>query len=103
MSHKHDLSCISETSPGGALYCKVTQAGLSVGEEARTHQSVSTVAPRTLKCEMESDCRSPVTYVDTKGYVYCTPHGLQRKDYQRCRKLRPNEIEKLKRGETIRY
>ena len=52
---------------------------------------------------MERGCTAPVTYVDVKGYVYCTRHGQQRQSSQRCRKLTPFELRRLQAGETIAY
>jgi hypothetical protein len=68
------------------------------------HSTVTSDAPtKHLKCDMTSTCTSPVTHVDEKGYVYCTPHGIGRRAYNRCRKLTPSEKKKLERGETISY
>lgn len=55
----------------------------------------------TLKCNMEKSCASPVTHIDAKGWVFCTPHGEARKVHRNCRKLRPHELRKLQRGEPI--
>lgn len=33
------------------------------------------------RCDMVDGCTAPVTHLDTKGYVYCTPHGLERRQY----------------------
>lgn len=55
----------------------------------------------TLKCEMTDDCQAEVTHLDNKGYIYCTEHGIQRRDWKPCRKLRPHELRKLQRGEQI--
>lgn len=53
---------------------------------------------------MKRDCTRHVTHIDNKGFVYCTPHGEQRRtNGTPCRKLRPGEIEKLEAGQTIRY
>jgi hypothetical protein len=52
----------------------------------------------SLACDMEKDCAAPVTHVDEKGYVYCAPHGVERKAYRRCRKLRPYELRSLRTG-----
>lgn len=59
--------------------------------------------PTTKKprCDMEKDCLEPVTHLDQKGYVYCTEHGLDRRRFRPCRKLRTHEINKLNRGEQI--
>jgi hypothetical protein len=55
-----------------------------------------------LKCEMDKSCEQPVTYIDAKGFVYCTCHGKQRQAYQRCRKLRPHEINTLNAGQPVK-
>lgn len=52
-------------------------------------------------CDMTHDCTEPVTYIDQGGYVYCTPHGLQRQSYEPCRKMRPHEVNRIKRGEPL--
>lgn len=54
-----------------------------------------------LRCDMELDCTQPVTYIDDDGFAYCTDHGLDRQQYQRCRKLRPHELRRLQRGEQL--
>lgn len=54
-----------------------------------------------IHCDMTAECDQPITHLDDKGYVYCTTHGLQRRDYRPCRKLRPAEINKLQRGEQL--
>lgn len=57
-----------------------------------------------LACDMLSDCTDEVTHIESKGYVYCTGHGKDRKGYgHRVRKLRPHEVRKLERSEPIRY
>lgn len=53
------------------------------------------------RCDMTADCTEPVTHLDQDGFVYCTTHGLQRRCWQPCRKLRPAEVRKLERGEQI--
>lgn len=53
------------------------------------------------KCDMTHDCTEPVTHIDQKGYAYCTAHGLDRRSYRPCRKLRPHEVRKIYRGEPI--
>jgi hypothetical protein len=56
-----------------------------------------------LQCDMRQDCRSPVTMLDNKGFIYCAPHGLQRRGHGTpCRKLTPSEVRRLKRGEPIK-
>lgn len=54
-----------------------------------------------LRCDMEEGCTAPVTHIDQKGYAYCTKHGLERRDYRPCRKLRPWELHRLLRGEPL--
>lgn len=55
-----------------------------------------------LLCDMESGCTGEVTMLDDKGYVYCTDHGLQRRGWRLCRKLRPHELNRLRRGEPLK-
>jgi hypothetical protein len=57
----------------------------------------------TLTCDMERDCTEPVTYIDDKGYAYCTAHGLDRQAWRSCRKLRPHELRRLQRGEQLAH
>lgn len=58
-----------------------------------------------MQCEMSDDCKAPVTMLESKGYVYCTEHGLDRRESNRgrshVRKLRPHELRKLERGEVL--
>lgn len=54
-----------------------------------------------LRCDMETDCVQPVTYIDNDGFAYCTGHGLDRQQWQPCRKLRPHELRRLQRGEQL--
>ena len=57
-----------------------------------------------LRCDMDRTCAETVTHVDNQGFVYCTTHGLRRRQGGTpCRKLRPSEIEKLEHGETVSY
>ena len=53
---------------------------------------------KSLRCDMTDDCEQPVTHIDNDGFAYCTTHGLQRRWYQPCRKLRDWELRKLQRG-----
>jgi hypothetical protein len=57
----------------------------------------------TLHCDMEKNCKEPVSMIDNKGFVYCTKHGERRKMDVGTRKLKPAEIKKLEKGESIRY
>jgi hypothetical protein len=56
-----------------------------------------------LACDMDHACTAPITMLDRKGYIYCTPHGLDRRTLSGipCRKLLVREIAQLKRGEQI--
>lgn len=56
-----------------------------------------------LRCEMTDKCTEPVTHIDDKGYIYCSHHGLYRRFYRRCRKLRPHEMRRLQRGELVKH
>jgi hypothetical protein len=52
-------------------------------------------------CDMERGCTAAVAMIDQQGYAYCTEHGLSRRLYQPCRKLRAWELRKLQRGEAL--
>jgi hypothetical protein len=56
-----------------------------------------------LLCDMAPYCLGEVTHIDEKGYIYCAPHGAQRKSYKRCRKLTKTEMRKLVNGEPFAY
>lgn len=56
---------------------------------------------KDLKCDMKDSCKCEVNHIDIKGFVYCDTHGKNRKLYMRCRKLKPNELKKLKNGEQL--
>jgi hypothetical protein len=47
---------------------------------------------------MDEMCGEEVTHIDEKGYIYCTNHGWARRSWCRCRKLRPHELSRLRRG-----
>lgn len=53
------------------------------------------------RCDMRDECAESVTYIDEKGFVYCTAHGQLRQRYHRCRKLRPHELRKVLRGASL--
>ena len=55
-----------------------------------------------LRCDMTAGCLEPVTHLDNKGYVYCTQHGIERRDCRPCRKLRAHELRKLEQGEPLK-
>lgn len=54
-----------------------------------------------LRCDMDHDCTDPITHIDNAGFIYCTKHGIRRRDWKPCRKLRPHELNRLKRGQQI--
>lgn len=53
------------------------------------------------QCDGWCDHANPVTHLDTAGFVYCTPCGLIRREYEPCRKLRPFEMNRLLAGKQI--
>lgn len=55
-----------------------------------------------LSCEWGS-CDSPISYIDRKGFCYCSTHGIRRRGDTPCRKLRNHEIKRLAAGQTIAY
>jgi hypothetical protein len=59
-------------------------------------------APEGARCAMVDTCAEPVAMVDQKGYLYCAGHGLQRRAYRPCRKLRPHELQAVARGELVK-
>lgn len=63
-------------------------------------------ANETLKCDGTNwgPCSGDVTHIDQKGYVYCTRHGLVRRNSRRpCRKLRLHELRKLQKGGILKH
>lgn len=46
-------------------------------------------------CDMNQDCDQLIKYVDSKGFIYCENHGLRRKLYTNCRKLKTSEIKDI--------
>lgn len=55
--------------------------------------------PIILQCDMSSDCTEELAYIDDSGFAYCTDHGQMRQQSgRRCRKLRPHELNRLKKG-----
>lgn len=55
-----------------------------------------------LKCDMARECEAEITHIDDHGFIYCERHGEERKLWRRCRKLRPHELNRLKRGEQVK-
>jgi hypothetical protein len=58
--------------------------------------------PNPPTCDMVDDCKEPITHIDTAGFAYCTTHGLERRESEPCRKLRPHELNRLNRGEQLK-
>jgi hypothetical protein len=53
-------------------------------------------------CDMSADCRAEATHIDESGFVYCPKDAERRKDSgRRARKLRPHEVNRLRRGEPL--
>ncbi|ALE93768.1 hypothetical protein AOC05_17905 [Arthrobacter alpinus] len=63
--------------------------------------AAASTSEKRVSCQMERGCPEPVTHLDQDGWAYCTGHGLQRRLSQPCRKLRPHELNRLKRGDQI--
>lgn len=57
---------------------------------------------RKLACDMHIDCPGDVTHIDSAGFIYCAAHGLQRRQYEPCRKLRAHEVKRLQRGNPLK-
>ena len=57
---------------------------------------------KKLQCAMEDDCKDTITHLDNAGFIYCTTHGIHRRWYKPCRKLRAHEIRRLERGDRIK-
>ncbi len=53
-------------------------------------------------CDMVEGCKEPITMLDSAGFVYCTRHGLERRTYEPCRKLRPYELRAVLRGDMVK-
>ena len=54
-----------------------------------------------LQCEMYRECPSEATHLDQKGFIYCEVHGVARRRFYPCRKMRPHEVRRLLTGRTI--
>lgn len=102
-------AAMSEIHPGhwivierrrGHWYVKHVPVSLDHG--AASNMAGGSSSP--LRCDMTADCTEPITHLDSKGYLYCTKHAAQRKSSSgpSVRKLKPGEISKLSRGESIR-
>lgn len=56
---------------------------------------------RVLTCDMEKDCSEPVAMIDQAGFIYCHAHGLERRDWEPCRKLQGWELRRLEKGKPL--
>lgn len=56
-----------------------------------------------LVCDMTDNCDREVTMIDDSGFVYCTSHGLDRRSWKRCRKMRRHELNRLARGDVLAH
>lgn len=56
-----------------------------------------------LTCEMVKDCSEPVTHIDQDGYIYCADHGVERRTWKPCRKLRTWELHRIERTGSLRH
>ena len=55
-------------------------------------------------CEEWCDHTAEVAYIDDGGYVYCEPCGKERQWHRRCRKMRPHELNRTRKGlPLLRY
>ena len=57
---------------------------------------------KNLECEMTDECNATVTHIDKKGAIFCTTHGIARRSWKPCRKLRPHELHRLERDEPVK-
>lgn len=55
------------------------------------------------QCDAKHECHAEVAYIDDRGFAYCKDCGpsFQGTIWRRCRKLRPHELNRLRRGQTI--
>ena len=56
-----------------------------------------------LTCQMVDGCTAAVSHIDNKGYVYCAAHGVERRDWRPCRRMRRWEIRELEAGRPIHW
>lgn len=54
-------------------------------------------------CEMRTDCEAPVSHLGSKGYVYCLPHAVLRREsgHERTRKMRLWELRWIQEGRQL--
>lgn len=72
---------------------------------AWTHDTDRSVMPTPeehgITCDMREGCAEPVAMIDTAGFVYCEGHGLDRRQWEPCRRLRGWELRRLGRGKPL--
>lgn len=66
--------------------------------DTETDKALETSSP---VCNMVNGCPEPITHLDTAGFVYCSGHGLKRRAFEPCRKLRAWEVRRLQQGLTL--
>ena len=52
-------------------------------------------------CNGSRDCKSPLTHVDHRGWVYCAEHAPVSDRYRRVRRMRVWEQRLIAAGQTI--
>lgn len=70
--------------------------GEEIAEEVEEPQE-----KRVLTCDMVEGCAESVAMIDQKGYAYCEPHGMERRGWMPCRKLRGWELRRLESGKPL--
>lgn len=53
------------------------------------------------QCDMEKDCRRPVTHIGERGWVYCAEHAECRRGFERCRRMRAWERALIEAGKQL--
>lgn len=94
---------ITDNTPPCAAAMGCLCAGHARGNPASAACDTSEVARPVPACDMKTDCTEPVSHIDDKGFVYCEKHGLQRRGWRPCRKLRPHELRRLQAGKTLAH
>ena len=54
-------------------------------------------------CDGWCEKTGEVAMIDQAGFAYCEPCGMTRRQYEPCRKLRPHELNRLRRGEQLTH
>jgi hypothetical protein len=70
--------------------------------DTKKYPTLAAILTAKLHCDMKKDCEEPVSYIDNKGFVYCTQHGQQRKASGiPSRKLSPAELGQIENGKPL--